>query len=109
MPVSWRKAATEVASKSSTKPKAKSTKNPTLRWKTRRGARYYNFQLFRNGHKILTAWPTRNHYTLHTTWRFHGRTQHLTAGRYRWYVWPGYGARTSHRYGRLHAKGTVTR
>jgi hypothetical protein len=86
---------------------AKKDKTPTLRWKAMPRAKYYNFQLFRNGKKILSRWPTKNHYTLHAQWRFRGRTVHLAAGKYRWYVWPGYGRRSAHRYGRLHAKGAV--
>jgi hypothetical protein len=81
----------------------------TLRWKRRPGATYYNLQLFRNGRKLLSAWPTSNHYTLKTRWRYRGRTHKLQPGRYRWYVWPGYGSRSAHRYGKLHAKGTVRR
>jgi hypothetical protein len=84
------------------------TKRPTLRWRARPGARYYNFQLYRNGRKVLSAWPRRTRYTLRATWRFHRKTYKLTAGRYRWYVWPGYGPRSRHRYGRLHAKGALT-
>jgi hypothetical protein len=84
-------------------------KLPTLRWRARRGARYYNFQLFRAGHKVLSSWPTRNHYTLHRSWRHRGRTYTLKAGTYRYYVWPGYGPRAAHRYGRLLTKGSVRR
>lgn len=84
------------------------TKRPTLRWRARHDAKYYNFQLYRNGRKILSAWPRGTHYTLRATWRFHRKAYKLTAGRYRWYVWPGYGPRARHRYGRLHAKGAVT-
>jgi hypothetical protein len=79
-----------------------------LTWRARSGAKYYNFQLFRNGRKILSVWPDRAHYTLQRTWRFNGRTRKLTAGTYRWYVWPGYGARARHRYGRLLAHGELT-
>jgi hypothetical protein len=88
---------------------ARSTrKRPTLRWRARPRAEYYNLQVFRNGRKVLSAWPKRNRYTLRATWRFHGKTYKLTRGRYRWYVWPGYGPRSRHRYGRLHAKGAVS-
>jgi hypothetical protein len=91
------------------KPKAKAkAQRPTLRWKAQSRAKYYNLQLFRNGRKILSAWPKSNHYTLKATWRYRGKTYQLTAGRYRWYVWPGYGRRAAHRYGRLHAKGALT-
>lgn len=81
---------------------------PTLRWRAQPHAKYYNLQLFRGGRKVFSAWPRRNRYTLRASWRFHGKTYKLTSGRYRWYVWPGYGPRARHRYGALHAKGAVT-
>jgi hypothetical protein len=87
---------------------ASASRRPTLRWKTMPNARYYNLQLYRSGRKVLSAWPTKPHYTLPRTWRLHGRTHRLTAGVYRWYAWPGYGPRAQHRYGRLLAKGKVT-
>ena len=83
-------------------------KRTTLTWRARPQVKYYNLQLFRDGRKVLSAWPTVAHYTLKPSWRYHGRTYQLTAGRYRWYVWPGYGPRSAHRYGRLLAKGAVT-
>ncbi|HEY6760595.1 MAG TPA: hypothetical protein VI318_13945 [Baekduia sp.] len=103
-------ALTSAASSSTSKGKSKSktTNNRVLRWKAQPRAAYYNIQLYRNGKKLLSAWPTKNHYTLHETWRYAGRTHHLTAGRYRWYVWPGYGRRTERRYGRLLDKGAVS-
>jgi hypothetical protein len=87
-------------------PKTKA-KRPAVTWHAQPKAKYYNLQLFRNGHKILSAWPTVNHYTLKASWQYHGHTYRLSAGRYRWYVWPGYGSRAAHRYGRLLAKGAV--
>ena len=83
-------------------------KRPTLSWRARPKVKYYNLQLFRNGRKILSAWPTVPHYTLKPSWRYRGHTYKLEAGRYRWYVWPGYGPRAAHRYGRLLTKGAVT-
>jgi hypothetical protein len=91
----------------STTAKAKA-KRPILTWRARPKVKYYNLQLFRNGRKILSAWPTVASYTLKPSWRFHGRIYKLAAGRYRWYVWPGYGPRSAHRYGRLLTKGVVT-
>jgi len=79
-----------------------------VHWKAARGADYYNIQILRNGHKILSAWPRKAHYTLRRTWRYRGKTYKLTAGVYRFYVWPGYGPRARHRYGRLLTHGTVT-
>jgi hypothetical protein len=83
-------------------------KRLALTWRDRPGVKYYNLQLFRNGRKVLSAWPTVARYTLKPSWRYHGRTHKLAPGRYRWYVWPGYGPRSAHRYGRLLAKGVVT-
>jgi hypothetical protein len=80
---------------------ARLSRPPLLRWKRVRRARYYNIQLFRNGRKVLSAWPRRNRLQLHRSWRFAGKRRHLTQGRYRWYVWPGRGARAERRYGRL--------
>jgi len=88
------------------KPKAKS-KRPTLSWRARPNVKYYNLQLFRNGRKVLSAWPTVAHYTLKPASRYRGHTYQLADGRYRWYVWPGYGPRSAHRYGRLLTKGVV--
>jgi hypothetical protein len=102
-------AAVIAASQAGATDKAKAkAKRPTLSWRARPKVKYYNLQLFRNGHKILSAWPTITHYTLKASWRYRGHTYSLTAGRYRWYVWPGYGPRAAHRYGRLLTKGAVT-
>jgi len=65
-----------------------------------RGARYYNVQLFRDGRKILSTWPREPRLRLPSTWRFAGARRALDPGRYRWYVWPGFGDRTLRRFGR---------
>ena len=65
------------------------------------GATYYNVQLFRDGKKILSAWPSSTSIRLDRSWRFGGKAQRLEPGRYRWYVWPGFGKRTANRYGKL--------
>jgi hypothetical protein len=74
---------------------------PTLVWKKVRRASYYNVQLYRGARKVLSAWPRRTALRLRRHWRYAGRLQRLAPGRYRWYVWPGYGRRSAHRYGRL--------
>jgi hypothetical protein len=74
-------------------------KAPLLRWTAVRGASYYNFQLHSGGKKILSIWPTHPSVQLKTSWRFHGRRYRLRPGRYRWYVWPGFGPRAAARYG----------
>lgn len=71
---------------------------PTLVWKPVRRARYYNAQLFRRGNKVLTRWPRAPHLQL----------RELATGRYCWYVWPGFGKRSEHRYGKLLGKSCFT-
>jgi hypothetical protein len=61
----------------------------TLRWRAVRGATYYNVQLWLKGRKVLSTWPAGA--TLHI--------DRLAPGSYTWLVWPGKGARSSHRYG----------
>ncbi len=77
------------------------TRPPLLDWRTTRGATYYNVQLYRGNRKILSRWPTRSRLQLPSRWRYQGTTYRLTAGRYTWYVWPGFGRRTERRYGAL--------
>lgn len=72
---------------------------PLLTWTPVRGARYYNVQLFRNGRKVLSAWPTRAALQLKPKWRFHGRRFRLRPAEYRWHVWPGEGRLAARRYG----------
>jgi hypothetical protein len=72
-----------------------------LAWVPSKGADYYNLQLFRNGHKVLTTWPVTASFRLPRSWTFEGRKYTLRRGTYRWYVWPGHGARARARYGAL--------
>lgn len=74
---------------------------PVLRWTTVVGASYYNVQLWRNGKKILSAWPSTPRLALRARWTYSGRKYRLSAGTYRWYVWPGLGSRASSKYGKL--------
>jgi hypothetical protein len=73
----------------------------SLTWLKSPGATYYNLQHFRHGHKVLTAWPVTARFRLPPSWTFSGRRQTLQPGTYKWYVWPGRGARSAARYGRL--------
>jgi hypothetical protein len=68
----------------------------TLAWAPVERARYYNVQIFRDGRKVLTFWPGRS-------WLHLPRLQ---PGRYRWYVWPGIGARARAKYGALLGSST---
>lgn len=76
---------------------------PMLVWRPVRRARYYNVQLVRRG-KILSRWPRIARLQLRGRWTFAGHRYRLVPGRYCWYVWPGLGARSDHRYGRVLGK-----
>lgn len=67
--------------------------NPILRWGRVRGAGYYNVQLFRGSKRIFAAWPTSHQIALRPSWKWAGRRFSLRPGRYRWYVWAGFGPR----------------
>ena len=84
---------------------------PILTWKPLRRATYYNVQLYRNGKKVLSMWPVTAQLHLRHTWRHDGRKYTLKPGRYKWYVWPGFGKRGAGRYGHRIGSGTfvVTR
>ena len=60
---------------------AQLTAPPRLSWTGVRGARYYNVQLFRDGHKVLSAWPRRAHLSLRRSWRFAGHRHRLRRAR----------------------------
>jgi hypothetical protein len=74
---------------------------PVFRWVAARRALYYNLQLFRNGHKVLSAWPGRNRYVLGRSWVYKKHRYSLLPGAYTWFVWPGVGPRAAARYGPL--------
>jgi hypothetical protein len=72
--------------------------NPILRWRRIGGASYYNVQLFRGSKRIYAAWPTMHQVGLPATWRWSGHRFRLSPGRYRWYVWAGFGPRRAAQY-----------
>jgi hypothetical protein len=84
------------------------TRPPQLRWRKIARASYYNVQLFRKGRKILSAWPRKPHYQLHSRWTYRGRPHRLLPGTYQWLLWAGYGHRSEHRYGKLLGKRSFT-
>lgn len=77
-----------------------------LHWKAIRRASYYNVQIYRGGRKVLSTWPSKTSLLVSSSWRFAGHRFHLKSGRYRWYVWPGYGSRTAARYGKMLVSAT---
>jgi hypothetical protein len=56
------------------------TTSPQLTWKARNGSTYYNIQVFRNGKRLLVAWPSEPSYRI--------AAGKLKPGTYVWFVWP---------------------
>jgi hypothetical protein len=79
---------------------------PVFAWRPAKKARYYNFQLWVDGRRAGSWWPTRARLRLPSRWSLDGETQRLEPGTYTWYVWPGRGARKLGRYGALLGKST---
>jgi hypothetical protein len=71
---------------------------PILRWNRVAGAKYYNVQLYRGSKRIFAAWPVKNQLGLPAGWRWNGKRNRLSPGKYRWYVWAGFGARSFAHY-----------
>jgi HYR domain len=88
--------------------KMKAPKKVVFLWAASPGTKYYNLQLFRNGKKVLSAWPVTNQMTLHRKWRFGKKRYLLSKGSYTWYVWPGVGARAANQYGPSLGQSTFT-
>jgi hypothetical protein len=78
---------------------------PLLVWRRVPRAAYYNVQLYRGRVKVLSSWPTRPRLRLRARWTYLGRQRKLSAGTYRWFVWPNY---RGNRYGRLLGQSTFT-
>jgi hypothetical protein len=79
----------------------RTAKQPILRWPARRGASYYHVQLFRDGKRILAAWPLTTQLALHAHWRWAGHRYRLSPGTYAWFAWAGIGPRSAARYKRI--------
>jgi hypothetical protein len=60
----------------------------TFVWAAAPGSAAYEFQLFRGNARIFRARALEPRLELPGRWRQGGRTQTLTPGTYRWYVWP---------------------
>jgi hypothetical protein len=55
---------------------------PLLSWEPKKGAAYYNLQVFRAGRRVLLAWPSTPSYRL--------PAEMLQPGTYVWFVWPAF-------------------
>ena len=55
----------------------------------------------RGSKKVLSTWPVGTSFRLPGSWTYAGHRYKLTRGKYRWFVWPGRGARARAQYGKL--------
>lgn len=76
-------------------------------WKPVRKARFYNVQLFRGSTKVLSSWPSKPSVSLADSWNWEGGKRKLSAGKYRWFVWPGFGRRANAEFGKLVGSGKL--
>jgi hypothetical protein len=74
---------------------------PFLEWAAIPRAHYYNVQLYRGAHKVLSNWPVRPRLRLKRRWRYQSYPFRLRTGTYRWYVWPAFGSASKPAYGQL--------
>jgi hypothetical protein len=60
----------------------------TLAWAPAPRAEGYEVALFRSDAQVLSVRTSKPRLTVRSTWTHRGRSFSLTAGDYRWYVWP---------------------
>jgi len=60
----------------------------TFAWVKVAGAAGYRVAFFEPGGAILVRDTKATRLTVPGTWRYHGKRETLSPGRYRWYVWP---------------------
>jgi hypothetical protein len=85
------KASATSGAKAASKPKAPKAAAPEPRrfaWAPVEGAVGYHVELFRGPDRVLAEETKEPVLELGQTWRHEGRVVRLTAGSYRWYVWP---------------------
>ncbi|HET9287322.1 MAG TPA: hypothetical protein VFO26_07185 [Gaiella sp.] len=83
------KAGATTGSKAASKPKAPVAPEPRrFAWAPVEGAVGYHVELFRGADRVLAKETKEPVLELGQSWRHEGRVVRLTAGSYRWYVWP---------------------
>jgi hypothetical protein len=76
--------------KETPKPPAASPEPRRFAWAPVDGAVSYRLELFRGDKQVLETRTKAPAYELETQWRHAGKTESLSPGGYRWYVWPVY-------------------
>jgi hypothetical protein len=79
----------------------------SIRWRRVLHARYYEVVLWRAHGRVADVWTTRHLLTVSGLRQALG-PKTLAPGRYLWFVYPGFGSRSAHRYGHLSAQGILS-
>jgi hypothetical protein len=77
-------------------------------WARIANATFYNVQVYRGTHKVLSRWPARSGIALPARWKHAGQIKRLAPGVYSWYVWPAFGPKAHARYGKMVGASTFT-
>ena len=75
----------------------------TITWQPVAGATYYDLVVWQDGRRVLDLWPTAAAVSVPTS--ASGGGDGLGAGRYLWFAYPGFGAKSSTQYGALAGSG----
>ena len=75
-----------------------------ITWQPVAGATYYDLVVWQDGRRVLDLWPTAAAASVPTSASDRGGDG-LGAGHYLWFVYPGFGAKSSKQYGALAGSG----
>lgn len=76
----------------------------TITWQPVAGATYYDLVVWQDGRRVLDLWPTAAAVSVPTNASDRGGDG-LGAGQYLWFAYPGFGAKSSRKYGALAGSG----
>jgi hypothetical protein len=76
----------------------------TIAWPPVAGASYYDLVVWQNGRRVLDLWPTAAAVSVPLNASDRGGSG-LEAGHYLWFAYPGFGAKSSRKYGALTGSG----
>jgi hypothetical protein len=76
----------------------------SITWRPVAGATYYDLVVWQDGRRVLDLWPTAAAVSVPTNANDLGGDG-LGAGRYLWFAYPGFGAKSSTQYGALAGSG----
>lgn len=78
-----------------------------LTWPRVPAASYYDFILWHDGRRVLDEWPNEPRSMVPVAWSFRGVAYTLVPGRYDWFAYAGFGAKSARHYGALAGSGVL--